>query len=361
VKLSVTRDSFKEVLDGLYKIVEKKSTFPVLSHLHLRTDEDILEVCATDLNIRKSVRIEAIIDEPGEALLPATILRDMVSAASLERIEIETIGGHRVAASAGEYLVKISGLDPAEFPQPPADAAEETIEIEAKDLQDMVNACGYAASRDDSKCHISGVRLSSRAGIAYATATDGNRLSVAGKRLHQALSLPVTVPVKGMEEILRLDDAPVSVTRGERYIGLTQGGMSVTIRLQEGEFPDVARVIRSESPVMVTLDGPDFLAAVKRTALFGSKQKLTLSIQKTFIILSAGNSENEATDSVECDLHGDPLDISFNARYLIEALSALPVGDIFLNLCDETSAVVIIPGNMAGWDERLCVIMPMRS
>jgi DNA polymerase III subunit beta len=358
MKLSVTHGGLKAVLNSLAGIVEKKSSIPALACVKLRTMDDLLEVEASDMETRKILRMEAIIDEPGEALIPAARLKDAIKGASFERIELETLPNDRVEFRAGEYLVKIAGLPPGEFPEFPAEDTVE-MEVEASDLHDMVRACLHAASRDETKPHLCGIRLITRGNIVLAVATDGRRLSLAGKQMPSgAIGAGVAVPLKGAEEILRLEDAPVTFGVTYRHVSLVQGGAEVYTRLIEGEYPDFCKAIPAESPIMVTISGPDFLAAVKRVALFADRNGIVLSLQRGFVLLSAGNGDNEAVDSVECILHGPPRDIRFNDRYLIEALSSLPEGDIFLKCGVDNAPMVIIPGNMAGWDERLYLLSP---
>ena len=58
---------------------------------------------------------------------------------------------------------------------------------------------------------------------------------------------------------------------------------------------------------------------------------------------------------------GPPLQIGFNARYLIEALNVIDAEEILMELKDEGSPGIIRPSSSTpGLSNQLCIIMPMR-
>jgi DNA polymerase-3 subunit beta len=68
----------------------------------------------------------------------------------------------------------------------------------------------------------------------------------------------------------------------------------------------------------------------------------------------------EAADELAIRYDGDPLDIGFNASYLLEILRYLPTEDVRLTFKAPERAATVEP---EGWDDPakyLCLVMPLR-
>ena len=68
----------------------------------------------------------------------------------------------------------------------------------------------------------------------------------------------------------------------------------------------------------------------------------------------------EAADELPINYDGDPLDIGFNAAYLLEILRFMPTEEIKLTFKAPERAATIEP---QGWDSNadyLCLVMPLR-
>ena len=69
----------------------------------------------------------------------------------------------------------------------------------------------------------------------------------------------------------------------------------------------------------------------------------------------------DAKEEVEVAYEGPPIQIGFNARYLIEALNVIDTEEVLLELKDEGSPGIIKPSpSTQGPSNQLCIIMPMR-
>ena len=70
----------------------------------------------------------------------------------------------------------------------------------------------------------------------------------------------------------------------------------------------------------------------------------------------------EATEEIEVDYSGDPLEIGFNASYLLEVLRYMPTSEVKLAFKAPERAATIEPTSKDG-EERpdyLCLVMPLR-
>jgi DNA polymerase-3 subunit beta len=68
----------------------------------------------------------------------------------------------------------------------------------------------------------------------------------------------------------------------------------------------------------------------------------------------------EAQDEIQATYDGEPLDIGFNATYLLELLKFMPTDEVRFTLKAPERAATMEP---VGWDDPasyLCLVMPLR-
>jgi len=143
-------------------------------------------------------------------------------------------------------------------------------------------------------------------------------------------------------------------------IRFTFGDVVLTSKLIDGTFPDYGRVIPTGNDKELTVDKKDFEAAVDRVSTVSSERgravKLALSAGK--LILSVTNPDSgSATEEIEVDYAGDPIDIGFNSRYLLDIAAQLDGEVAVLKLADPGSPTLIQDKDAKG---ALYVLMPMR-
>jgi DNA polymerase-3 subunit beta len=231
----------------------------------------------------------------------------------------------------------------------------------------MIDRTIFSVSTDETRLTLSGVYVETTdKGALRMVATDGHRLAVIDRSIaHAKLTKGVILPRKGLAELRKLLEDPelaeVAMSVGDRNARFQAGGVSLFMRLVEGEFPDYKQVVPKESRMHVSLGRDDLLAALRRTALLASERShgVKLALQSGSLSLSASNPEQgEASEDLEVSYQGQAVTVGFNARYLIDVLAVHAVGDtIELGLTDEVG-----PGVVRGSQDPsyTYVLMPMR-
>src|SRR5688500_11071173 len=134
----------------------------------------------------------------------------------------------------------------------------------------------------------------------------------------------IIVPRKTVSEVQRLiedGDAEVGVDLSQGKIRFSIGDIVLTSKLIDGTFPDYARVIPLGNDKELKVDKPDFEAAVDRVSTVSSERgrAVKLSLSGPRLLLSVTNPDSgSATEEVEVEYDGEPLDIGFNSRYLLD-------------------------------------------
>ena len=197
-------------------------------------------------------------------------------------------------------------------------------------------------------------------------ATDGHRLAMVERDLPGDFKLKggVIIPRKGLHELRRLlDEAPdadCALGFAENSALFKKPGLTMVMRLIDGQFPEYQRVIPKEGERKVQIPRVRFLEALKRSALLSvdKSNAVKVSLSEDLLRVSSQNPDlGEAKDDLEVSYSGGDITIGFNARYLMDVLSVLDVDQVSFELGDDHSPGVL---HAPGDSSYTAVVMPMR-
>jgi DNA polymerase-3 subunit beta len=163
-----------------------------------------------------------------------------------------------------------------------------------------------------------------------------------------------------MRRLLDDGEGPIELGFRENQCVVRRGATVLGMRLIDGQFPDYKQVIPRVTDKIVRVSRGELVDALKRVSVLASDkmQPVKLSLNRDQLVVSCTNPETgEISDDVPVEYAGAPIEIAFNARYLVEGLASLEDRNVLLKLTDNLS-----PGLIVGVDEirHLCVVMPMR-
>jgi DNA polymerase-3 subunit beta len=140
----------------------------------------------------------------------------------------------------------------------------------------------------------------------------------------------------------------------------TFGDVVLTSKLIDGTFPDYSRVIPSGNDKMLTVERDAFARAVDRVSTISSERgrAVKLSLADGRLTLTVTNPDSgSATEELEVDYDSTPLDVGFNAKYLLDITSQLDSDTALFKLADAGSPTLVQDREGS---PALYVLMPMR-
>jgi DNA polymerase-3 subunit beta len=367
MEFRIAADELKKALFRAQGIVERKATMPILSNVLITAGKTGLSVTAFDLDIGIVSEHPAEVMKTGALTVAAKTLFDIVSFVPEASLTVKKLANNYAEISSGAAHYKIVGMPSEEFPKLPKEENAPLVAVSGTALLEMIRRTSFAISNDETRYILNGVYFEPReAGRVRMVATDGHRLALVERELVGDFKLKggVIIPRKGLFELKRLlDEAPEAECQlgfAENSALFKKPGLSMVMRLIDGQFPDYQRVIPKESNRQLLINRSRFFDALKRIALLSTDKsnavKLTLS--ENLLRITATNPDlGEAKDDLEVAYRGDDLTVGFNARYLMDVLSVMDTDEVALELGDEHSpGVVHGPGDRAS----TAVVMPMR-
>jgi DNA polymerase-3 subunit beta len=360
--LSVSKEKLLQGLQTVQNVVSTRTTLPILSNVLLEAADGQLRLTTTDLDVGIRGGIEAAIEKPGAATLPArrlfTIVRELPSAEILIEIDSKSVASIR----CGPSFFKILGLPQEEFPPLPNFEGAKTFTLRQKDLKDGLRKTSYAISTDETRYVLNGILFSFKDNKLTLVATDGRRLALVDVELEfpRSHEVDLILPTKAVTELARLvsEEGDVKMSVSENQVAFEVDGTLLVSKLIEGNYPNYRQVIPPEAKERITLERESFLNTVHRVSLLSSEKSnsVKLVFSKNNIDIIANTPEvGEAHESLPVAYKGRDFSVAFNPEFLMAPLRNLPNEEVFLDLIDEMS-----PGVIKVQSPFLYVLMPMR-
>jgi DNA polymerase-3 subunit beta len=330
---------------------------PILKNLKAVADDGRCTLMATDLELGIRLDVRGLtIQEPGEAILPASRLLQILREAPDEELTIEADASACVVRGR-QAEFEMPSEDPAHFPDLPTFEEEDYHEIAAGTLREMIHRTVFAAAdREASKFITTGVLWELEGDQARLVATDGRRLALAqgpaaGRGNHGTKGASPVVPTKAMSLLERnlQDDAELVCVRLRPNEALfrTERGI-VYSRLVEGKFPPYRDAFPKKAAVKVPLPVPPFLAAVRQAAIMtdDDSKRVTFSFAKGKLTLEAkGATTGRSKVEMPLEYDAKPISINFDPKFITEMLRVLPPeSDLLLELVDGNSPALFRQG-----------------
>ncbi len=376
----------KEFLKGLslmQSVVGRKTTLPILSHILIQWEKNSLYLTGTDLETGICEELNATVHQGGKASISAKKLYEIVRELPEETIHIQKKENHWITLQCGKSIFNIAGLDPDEFPSLPTYQDEYFSKISTQLMREMIEKTVFAASNEESRYHLNGILfIQKKQGpgpsgteqggkeVLRMVATDGHRLSLIDRESQtiRGIEKGIIIPKKGVLEIKKIMGDRDGEEEMDIYFDQTHGffkmGKSLmVIRLIDGEFPEYEQVIPKGNDKKLVMNKERIYGCLRRVSTMASErvEGVKLSLKKNSVELSSYHQDfGDAKEEVEVVYEGPPLEIGFNARYLIEVLNVIDTEEVIMELKDEGNPGIIKPLSSIEPSDQLCIIMPMR-
>jgi DNA polymerase-3 subunit beta len=332
MKLTVERTELLKALGHVQSVVERRNTIPILSNVLLSARAGALSFSATDLDMEMVDEATARVETPGQITAPAHTLYEIVRKFPEGSEVVLSLEGDdpRLQVQAGRSRFHLPVLPAGDFPVMSSEGLTGRITADTADLIRLIDKTRFAISTEETRYYLTGIYLHTVVEdgrqTLRAVATDGRRLALADMPAPEgsAGAPGVIVPRKTIQEARRLlEDAgeTVDLLISAQKVRFEFGRAALTSKVIDGSFPDYTRVIPRENNRVLSADNALFAAAVDRVATISSEKSrsVKLSVEAGKVVLTVRNMETgQAVEELEVDYDGDPFEIGFNARYLLD-------------------------------------------
>lgn len=365
MKFSINRDDILRELQLLQGIVEKRNTMPILANILINATENEVELIGTDLEVGLKTHFPAQIEKTGSITISGKKVFEIVrSLAEEQNVLFNEEKNLMMEITSGESEFKVLCLPKEDYPQVPDPNFEKNIVLPLEKLKEMID-CVYYAITQEQRYYLNGALMLLKGNEMELVSTDGHRLaytklSIEGQKVENEIR--TIISKKTLNELRKLEDETVEFDLDENNLFFQIRNRTLISRIIEGKFPNYEAVIPKENPHVLQISREKIMNATRRVSLLSTERSrgIKFNIEQNQIKLFSSNPEiGEARDKVDIEYKGEEMEIGFNSQYLLDFLTAVKSENVFLELKDENSAVLLKP---AADDEikYLYVLMPMK-
>ncbi len=361
MKFRCDRDALSEALQTVQRGVSSRPGIPALTGVLLEAvDGGTLTLTTTDLEVSARLAVDVAVSEPGVALVPARLLADTVKSLSNAPVDFEADQSQaRIRCAAYEGSLRL--LPAEDFPGLQEPGGTHVV-ADAGAFAEAVGQIARAASRDEARPVLTGVLVEVSREGCMLVATDSYRLAVRELVATADAEAKAIVPERALSEAGRAaatdEKGTVQILVDESQVSFRAGGLTLTSRLIEGEFPNYRQLLPEGHESRLTVSRQQLLEAVTRVGLMArDSTPVRLEFNALGVKLSSSSPDlGQAVETVEARYEGEDLTVAFSPQYLRDGLSAAVGESVRLDVRDGLK-----PGVVHGeGDEFTYLVMPVR-
>jgi DNA polymerase III subunit beta len=367
MKFIVSSSALLKQLQQINGVINANTVLPILEDFLFVIEKNRLTVVATDLETVMKITMDIEAKDNGKVCIPAKILMDSLKNLPDQPLtfNIDKNFGIEITSDNGKY--KVMGENPDNFPKEPSADTTTSFTMSSSALVTAINKTLFAVSNDDLRPAMTGVFFElDKKGIT-AVATDAHRL-VKYKRNDVSCPKADTFivprkPLNLLKSALPDNQDELKVSYNSNHLFVDHGSTQMVCRLIDARFPDYKVVIPGDNPYKMVVSRTDFQSALRRVSIFSNKStnQVALSITGSELQLTAQDVDFsfEGNERMKCQYEGEDMAIAFNARFLIEMLSATSSDEVKMELSTPTKAGIIKPVEQDDEEDLLMLVMPL--
>lgn len=352
-----------ELLSRVVPVIPSRTPYPIIQNILFSTEKNRLSLLATDLDIYVKTWTEVSSPKEAKVLLPGRKIAGIVKESAAEDIEF-TLEENRVTVKAGRSVFRIPILDPEEFPRMFERPSALKFPMEADNLKRLFESVEFAVSRGEDRPAMTGIFWEIKPDRNRMVATDGHRMALGDEKE----SIP---PVEGQSHILPTKifnflpkelEGPVEILLDETKIGLSFNTTEVVSRLIEGPYPDYEKVIPQEISNILTVNGDELTAALRRMMIFTNQvtRQIKFALGKDNLVLYASSPEGEeAQEELSGSYKGESFEVAYNGSYLLEILRHIESEEVVFEITGALSAALVRGSGERAAQNRFYLVMPI--
>jgi DNA polymerase-3 subunit beta len=303
----------------------------------------------------------------GKVCIPAKILMDSLKNIADQPLTFNIDKNFAVELTSDNGKYKVMGENPDNFPKEPTADDATSFTMSSSALVTAINKTLFAVSNDDLRPAMTGVFFElAKDGVQFV-ATDAHRLVRYKRTDAKAAKVDSFIvpkkPLNLLKNALPDNDDELNISYNNNHLFVSHGDVQMICRLIDARFPDYKVVIPTDNPYKLVVSKNDFQNALRRVSVFSNKStnQVALNITGSELQMAAQDVDFsfEGNERMNCQYDGSDLQIAFNAKFLIEMLSAADTIDVKVELSTPTKAGIIKPTEQADNEELLMLVMPL--
>ena len=364
MKIALGLKSFAEAANYSNRAVAQRGAKPVLANLLMTARDGELRIVGTDDEIMIISRVQAEIEEPGFFTISAKLLIEIISNFpdqddSQVNLAIYPEKNNILVLSSEKTEFHLQVQDIADYPPvPPIETAEfPSSRINSEVFIQALKEGSIASSSEGSPAHKS-ICLDFETGDGLKVASlDGKRLAATyfeNIEVVEQLKQQFLLPTRAVDELKKIVTLEPELKMGfyREQLVFINNKITIISKLVDGKFPDYNRIFPKEFSRRIKINKKDLTSALKAIfpiARLGITEVVVVNLdfEAHEIKVWADTPQYGSSEIfINCELEGEPISTSFNAKFFQDFLSVIEDEEVILELTTPNYPGVLMPGNL---------------
>ncbi len=355
MKFAIEKNILLENLNNVARGISAKNVIPVLNGIKFELTNDGLTLMASDSELTIETFIESKliknIESTGTIIISSKYILEIIRKMPSEVINFEMMDSLKIKIYSDFNQYNLNCLDPSEYPSIKLITHKDPIVLKSSVLKELINQTSFAISTQELRPILTGLNIKINGDMLECLGTDSYRLAKKNIKIDTPVEGDVNIVIPGknvteLEHILMDDEEDVNMHVFNNRVLFQYKNIKFQTNLLSGTFPNTSNLIPTEFEIIVQTKKNDFLGAVDRASLLTQgKEKNIIKMKvenKEMIINSYASEVGKTEEKIQIDTSATAsIDISFSAKYMMEALKTIKEDDILILLNNDVKPLVI--------------------
>ena len=289
----------QKLQDGIsicQKAITGKSTMPILEGIYIN-----------------ATKVDADVLEEGKVVIDSKIFGEIIRKLPNSDVRIEIIQDDTVQITCEKSVFNVVFMNADEFPSiPKLDIAKE-LKVSQSILKNMIKSTSFAIAQDETRPILQGILFEVKEKKLNLVALDGYRMAIKTEYL-------------------------------DNHILFDLGETKIISRLLEGKYVNYLSLLPQEHKLLINVNRQELQNGIERASLMakeGNSNLVKLEMNEESIIITSNSQLGKVREEVTANMQGDPIQIAFNSRYIIDVLKNMEDDNVQIEMTSSVSPCVI--------------------
>lgn len=351
MKFTITKKILSEAIGIVSKAVPSIAKIEALKGIYLDVTHEGINLIGNNAEFALMHYVPAVhgeviqitVEEPGRIVLPHPYFQQIVTKLRGEEVSIQvndkfvatissTTPGKKEKKGATS-IHTLSALNSDDYPRLPDVQREKVLSMSCDLLRSAIRSTLFAIANNNIRPILTGVNFLYDNNMLILVATDSYRLSRREIKLSANIdSFQSVVPGSSLKELVKVlpeDGTQAELYLANNYMLVSFGQTTFLTRLLEGTYPDTNRILPQSHKTEIVVNTKEFEDAVNSCNIFKEDSTTVIRFSSSFEessikLVAVEKQVGKAEELIFFeDASGEDIKISFNARYVLNALDAM--------------------------------------
>ena len=344
MKFKISRHHLLLALNTVSRAVSSKNPRLILTGIKFELNKNGLFLTGSDNDITIVTKIPIVDNdiniihpvEDGILVLSAKYITEIVRKLEGQTLDFEVVesGVLKIRDDSSDF--SLNCMDSSEYPLIDLNLNGSIIDLKTKQLEEIISQTAFAASDKETRPILTGVNFRCVGNLLECVATDSYRLARKTIKLDIESAFNVTLPAKTLNDISRIleTEKNVQLCVSEKKVIFKFEKTLVSSRVINGTYPDTSKLIPTNFENKFLTLSQALISAIDRASVLLTDKESIVKLVVDGEKAEVSSKSQEVGSVIEkistFKYEGPRLDISFTARYVIDAIRAIGTEEIYV-------------------------------